>query len=52
MFANVAADDLAVLSAAVGEDVLDQIVSELVTGNCIALVGVRDVVEMFSTYCR
>jgi hypothetical protein len=52
MFANMAADDLAVLSAAVGQDVLDEIISELVTSNCVALVRNCDVLAMFSTYCR
>jgi hypothetical protein len=52
MFANVAADDLAVLSAAIGQDVLDEIISELVTSDCVALVRKSDVLVMFSTYCR
>ena len=33
VLADVAADNLAVLSAAVGQNVLDKIVSELITGN-------------------
>jgi hypothetical protein len=34
VLADVAADNLTVLGTAVGQDVLDEIVSELVTGNC------------------
>jgi hypothetical protein len=34
VFANVAADDVAMLAAAVGEDELYKIVSELVAGDC------------------
>jgi hypothetical protein len=34
MLADVAADDFTVLSAAVGQDVLDEVVSELVTSDC------------------
>lgn len=38
MLANVAADNVTVLSAAVGQDVLDEIVPELVASDCIVLV--------------
>jgi hypothetical protein len=34
VLADVAADNLTVLGTAIGQDVLDEIVSELVTGNC------------------
>jgi hypothetical protein len=34
VLADVAADNLTMLGTAVGQDVLDEIVSELVTGNC------------------
>lgn len=34
MLADVAANDVAMLAAAVGEDELDEIVSELVAGDC------------------
>lgn len=52
MFANVAAHDLAVLSAAIGQDVLDEIVAELITSNYANVSRYLLVRTCGSTYYR
>jgi hypothetical protein len=40
VLADVAADNLTMLGAAVGQDVLDEIISELVASNCTRVSGI------------
>jgi len=51
VLADVAANNLAMLGAAVGQDILDEIVSELVTSNCIK-VSMNMLQDVNSSYCQ
>lgn len=52
VLANMVADDVAMLSAAVGQDVLDEIVPELVTGDYIWSARIEGVKSASGTYCQ
>lgn len=51
MFADVAANDFAMLGTAVGQDVLDEVVAKLVTSNCREL-AFTPIYMCYATYCR
>lgn len=50
MLANVGSNSLAMVRTAVGENVLDQVVAELITSNCISLAVITAAHD--STYYR
>ena len=40
MLADVTADNIAVLTATVGQDVLDEIIPKLITGDCVTVSNI------------
>ena len=52
VLADVGSDNLTVMVAAVGKDVLDQVVAKLVTSNCRSVSSCSITVNIGSTYCQ